>query len=429
MMKFYGWFIAVLILAAAGFFLFFRAPKVFEIKPADSVGSSSTNPMGGIQGQPEAPIPTSSILKSEVKKSSGDIENQQPLANPPAVIKAIYATGWSAGSTKKMDYLMKMIDETELNAIVIDIKDYSGYVSYYIDEPLIKGSGALNELRILKPNALIKKLHEKQIYVIGRISVFQDPILAGAHPEWALKSSSTGSVWKDNKGLAWMDPASKDVWNYDLTVARDALTRGFDEVNFDYVRFPSDGSLNKIIYPVWDKKSSRASVIGSFFKYLRENLGEAKLSADLFGLVTVAIDDLGIGQTLLKALPYFDYIDPMVYPSHYASGFAGYKNPADYPYEVIKNSLEGAMLKIRNYEFEKVKSTSTTAASGTTEVVKTKEARAKIRPWLQDFNLGATYDATKVRAEIKASEENEGQGWLVWNPANVYTREALLLAQ
>lgn len=424
MMKFYGWFIAILVLALAGFFLFFREAKVFEIRPQDLVGQSSTDPIGVISGQPEAPLPTSSPVRSEFKKNGGDIENQAPLSNPPAVIKAIYATGWSAGSSKKMTALTKLIDDTELNAIVIDIKDYSGYVSYYIDNPLIKGSGALNEPRILKPNALIQKLHEKQIYVIGRISVFQDSILAKAHPEWAVHSSSTGEVWRDRKSLAWMDPASQEVWDYNLAVAKDALARGFDEVNFDYMRFPSDGDLSDLVYPTWSGKTSRSSVIGNFFKYVRENLGEAKLSADLFGLVTLASDDLGIGQVLERALPYFDYIAPMVYPSHYASGVFGYKNPAEHPYEVIKNSMEGAMLKIKNYEFG-LPSASSTITSGTLPALKIREARAKLRPWLQDFDLGADYDAEKIRAEIRASDESGGVGWMLWDPKNIYTREAL----
>lgn len=425
--------------AAGGLFLLFGVPRVVEIAP--------DNPSAGNLAHVEltAPDPpeTGLVAKEEilpavpVKNSNEDIENQPPLSNPPTTVKAVYATGWSAGSKSRIDYLIKLIDETELNAIVIDIKDYSGFISYEIDSPALRESGALKEPRILKPNALLKRLHGKGIYVIGRISVFQDSVLARAHPEWALKASSTGQIWEDRKDLAWTDPASREVWGYNLLVARDALRRGFDEVNFDYIRFPSDGGLEDIAYPFWDGKRAKHLVMRDFFSYLRENLGEAAISADLFGLVTIAADDLGIGQKLDDALPYFDYVAPMVYPSHYAPGVFGYGNPAAFPYEVVKNSLEGALLKVKNYEFGipvsstssasvfSTSSSSSTEASSTLPLIKVRRSRAKLRPWLQDFDLGADYDAAKVRAQIQASDEAGGVGWMLWDPKNLYTREAM----
>ena len=372
--------------------------------------------------------------------SRPDIEPQLPLENPPSVIKAIYATNWSAGSEKKLSYLISLIRDTELNAIVIDIKDYTGYIGYNTKLELPKKYKAV-ELRIPRLNELIKRLHDEGIYVIGRVSVFQDQRLALARPELALQSSSTQSVWRDRKGLTWLDTASTEVWDYHVMIAQELKERGIDEINFDYIRFASDGNLSDIVYPVWNGTTLKTHIIQDFFKYLREKLPDATLSADLFGLVTVNTDGLGIGQKLEYAIPHFDAIAPMVYPSHYYKGSFGYEAPAAHPYEIVKQSMENAVKRLR---------VSSNNASTTPSV-----HISTLRPWLQDFDLGADYDAVKVRAQIQAvydalctreflalhraattsalvhCEESEADtayynGWMLWNPSNVYTREALL---
>ncbi|MEK7554913.1 MAG: putative glycoside hydrolase [Patescibacteria group bacterium] len=360
-----------------------------------------------------APPPPPAVIKPL------DDDPSEPLANPPAMVKAVYATSWSAGNRSKMDYLMKLIQETELNAIVIDIKDYTGYVAYRTALTLPKEYNAV-ELRISKLNALLGRLHHEGIYVIARVSVFQDIRLALARPDLAITSSSTGAVWKDRKGLTWMDPASREVWEYNTAIAREAFERGFDEVNFDYIRFPSDGNLLDLKYPVWDGKPG-AKVLGEFWSYLRSELPDRNISADLFGLTTIDPGDLGIGQRLAVAIPHFDYIAPMVYPSHYAPGVFGFAKPADHPYEVVSRSLEGAIGQIKSYE----------RTYGTTTPEVPPLHTAKLRPWLQDFDLGAVYDAPKVQDQIRAVMEIASSspeyisGWMLWSPTNVYTREAL----
>lgn len=392
------------ILAGAGLFLFINAKNHINI----SEGLST------VLGQLTASTTQSAPVKKAVDPNA-DIPAQAPLQNPPAIIKAIYATGWSGGNAKSVDYFINLIKGTELNALVVDVKDYSGTVSYNMDVGLIKKYGAV-EVKIPKINSLIKKLHDQGIYAIARIAVFQDPILAKARPDLALQSVSKGTTWKDNKGLAWMDPSSQEVWDYNIAVAKDVLSRGFDEVNFDYIRFASDGNMSDIKYPVWDAKTSKSKVIGGFAKYLRESLPGAKISADVFGLVTINYDDLGIGQKLEELLPYFDYVAPMVYPSHYASGFNGYKNPALYPYEVVRTSIAEAVKRIKIF-------------SSATSTIQASLNVARLRPWLQDFNLGATYDASMVRAQINAVDIVAGSttpmGWMLWNPSNVYTKAAL----
>lgn len=357
-------------------------------------------------------IPAVSVIpqaSQPPENKNGDIEPQKPLADPPAEIKALYATSWSASGAKKIDEFIALINKSDLNAMVIDIKDYSGYVAYDIDLSEVAKYKS-KEIKITKINSLIKKLHDQKIYTIARIAVFQDPVLASARPDLAVKNSITGKLWLDRKGLAWVDPASSEAWDYNVKIAKDALKRGFDEVNFDYIRFPSDGTLSTMNFPFYDsKKISKSDSLNEFFTYLRKNLKGAKISADLFGLATVNKDDLGIGQIIENAYANFDYICPMVYPSHYANGFLGYKNPAEYPYEVVKYSMEKAVTRLEEFN----------AKQESDPEVKIKNI-AKLRPWLQAFDMGAKYGIKSVNLQIKASDEAGGVGWMLWSPSNVY---------
>ncbi|MBU4142147.1 putative glycoside hydrolase [Patescibacteria group bacterium] len=341
----------------------------------------------------------------------GDIEPQKPLANPPEEIRAIYATSNSAGSPVKMDNFIKLIKKANLNAIVIDIKDYSGYVFYDSGLEDVEKYKA-EKIIIPKINTLIKKLHDENIYAIARVVVFQDPALAGARPELAVKNKNTGGIWRDNLNLAWLDPSAPDVWDYVIKISQNAASRGFDEINFDYIRFPSDGYLGAMSFPFYGQKNvSKEEAIKEFFIYLRSNLKGVKISADLFGLTTSAKDDLGIGQVIEDAYQNFDAVSPMVYPSHYAKGFLGFAEPASHPYEVVRYAIESAAKKLEEY-------------NKTEEVfcpVAENSGNVKIRPWIQAFNMGGIYDAAKIKIQIKASDEAGGAGWMLWNPANNYS--------
>jgi len=320
----------------------------------------------------------------------------------PSPLKAIYLTGWTAGSVSRRGKLIDLIDATELNAVVIDIKDYTGRVSFPIDNPTLKALGS-SEKRIADLKTLIKQLHDKNIYIIGRISVFQDLYLVSKYPEWAVKKDSEPTaVWKDYKGLTWLDAGARGVWDYVVLLAKESYALGFDELNFDYIRFPSDGNMRDIYYP-WSDGYEKPEVLREFFSYLHDKLKltGAVLSADLFGMTTTNTDDLNIGQVLEVALPYFDYISPMVYPSHYPPTFIGLGNPAAHPYEVVRYSLNAAYMR-----------------SSTTP--------QKIRPWLQDFDLGAIYTAEMVRKQIQATYDAGFNSWMLWDAANHYTPSALL---
>ena len=330
---------------------------------------------------------------------------------PPEFVKGIYVSAAAAGTTKMFARLVDLVDRTEINSMVIDVKDGNGALAFIPTDPTLADHVAKHP-SIPDLKAFTAPLREKGIYLIARLFVFQDPAYVALHPEVAVKSKATGGIWRDRKGIPWVDPGHKEAWDYAVKIAREAYAGGFDEVQFDYIRFPSDGAMSDIRYPVFDAtKTTKAQNMEAFFKYISDELhgSGVKLSVDLFGLVMWQhVYDLNIGQRLDIAAKHFDFISPMVYPSHYPRGFEGFPNPADFPYEIVHdNLLRGQPLMARLHsENPGVKI-------------------ATIRPWLQDFDLGADYDAAKVKAQMKAAVDGGASGWILWNARNVYTEEAL----
>lgn len=417
-------------------FLFFTSQHTFEF-------------VGGGETVVEKIVETVEAPELPALNPNADIEKQKQLPAKPDIVKAIYVTGYAAGSASKMAHINDVLDSTEINAVVLDVKDYTGMVSYEPDVEDVKKYGAF-ENRIPKINKLIKSFHDRGIYVIGRIAVFQDQVLVKARPDLALHSSSTGAVWADYKGVKWLETASTEVWDYNAAIAQDALDRGFDEINFDYIRFPSDGNLKDIRYSFFDETTLKHNTVKKFFEHMREKLGDARISADLFGLVTETYDGMGIGQVLEDGFAPFDVIAPMAYPSHYAKGYRGFTNPAAYPYEVMKFSTDSALARLSTFNIS-LASAAQVAASSSVPVENPPKARARLRPWIQDFDLGADYTAAMVRSQIQAIYDagcsatlgtlvasgstpltrtepcsKEIDGFMVWNPSNVYTKEAFL---
>ncbi len=315
---------------------------------------------------------------------------------PPKTVKGIYLTAYSAGKKERLQKYLDLIDQTELNAVVIDVKDYTGKILYNSKLRQVNQLGLKNVL-IDDLKKLVNLLHEHNIYVIARQSVFQDPALSYLKPEWSIKNVY-GQVWTDYKGLSWVDPNKRQVWIYNLKIAQELADLGVDEINFDYVRFPSDGNLKIIKYSSY---ISKEDVLGSFFSFLKTNLKKKDVvfSVDLFGFV-MERERLNIGQSLDIVLPYVDIVCPMMYPSHYPSGHLGLKNPADYPQLVLENGLKKGLVKFKKYS-------------------------TKLRPWLQAFNLGAIYDGEKIRTQIETVEKYSSAGWLLWNARNYYTDAGL----
>lgn len=321
----------------------------------------------------------------------------------PEVLKAVYISSWVAGTPSVRDRILALIDETELNAIVIDVKDNTGVITWeerMKEEDLVK---------------LIEDLHTKNVYVIGRIAVFQDPKYALAHKDHAVQKQD-GSLWKSKKGEYWVDTGSKKKWEDTLALSEQAYALGFDEINLDYIRFSTEGVKDNLVFPQSGMRAvnDRVGVVSEFYAYITGELRKRGIpvSGDVFGIITTSSTDIPVlGQDLHKALEYFDYVAPMVYPSHYAPGTFGFSNPAANPGPVIYEAMLGAVRIADEVASSTGQSTST--------------MRAKLRPWYQDFDMGATYTAEMVRAQIEAGERLGITSWMLWDPSNKYTRGAL----
>lgn len=356
------------------------------------------------------------IFQVKYTRASFPVNDQGEVVVPvthlttPEPLKAIYMTSCVAGTPSWRGELKSLIETSELNAIVIDIKDATGRVVFPNNFPksALERGCTVSDLK-----EFVAQLHQKNIYVVGRISVFQDPSYSTLFPELAVKSLSTGGVWQDNKGLSFIDVGAKPYWEYILDISNTAYELGFDELNYDYVRYPSDGNMEDASYTWASGTSTRAQILESFFSYLHDNLKSigAVTSVDLFGMTTTATHDLGIGQILELALPYFDYVAPMVYPSHYPPSWNGLENPAEHPYDVVKISMTTGREREQAWLLSNNLATSTPS---------------KLRPWLQDFNLGATYTPDKVRAQIQAAYDSGLTSWMLWSAGNKYTEEALI---
>ncbi len=320
----------------------------------------------------------------------------------PDSVKAIYMSSWVAATPSMREKLVRLIDETEINAVIIDVKDYTGKISFPMDNAEIKRIGSY-EKRIPDIVEFIDSLHKKGVYVIGRVAVFQDPYYARLEPKFAVKRSD-GALWKDRKGALWLDAGAIPVWEYAIVIAKESYRVGFDEINFDYIRFPSDGNMNDIVFPISGNRP-KEEVVREMWQELGWAMKKAGIpsSADVFGMTTTAQDDMNIGQIFEDSLSSFDFSAPMVYPSHYPGDWNGIANPAAHPYEVIKYSIGAAVERAQ----------------------RASSSQKQIRPWLQDFDLGADYGAKEVRAQIQALDELGVKSWMLWDPSNQYTRGAL----
>jgi len=338
-------------------------------------------------------------------------------------VKAIYLTGVSAGNNKVIDHVIDLANTTELNAVVIDIKE-GGLVNYKSDVPEVKS----NKLYTAYYDAqrVVKKLHDNNIYVIGRIVCFRDNGLATKRADLAIKRPN-GTLWREGKMGAWTNPYNNVVWKYNIDIANEAVDKGFDEIQFDYVRFPT-ARESEVDYG--KSAPSKVDAICGFLKAAGKELREGKgalVSADVFGIICESRrDGEAIGQDLEKIGKDIDYVCPMVYPSHYANASKGvmgngygqtingvlFTAPDLKPYEVVYNTLIKAKERIS----------------------KTEGYRAKVRPYLQDFtasyirdkNYYQVYGPTQVRQQIKAVYDAGYEEWILWNGNNVYSEKALL---
>ena len=323
----------------------------------------------------------------------------------PEKVRGLYVNSWSAGSRRRLAALIALADSTEVNSFVIDIKDATGYVSHPTGVALARDIGATGEIRIPSLSYLLGKLQEAGIYPIARIVIVKDPLLAEARPDLAVQDTA-GGVWIDGKGIVWLNPYQREVWDYNVDLAREVASWGFPEIQWDYVRFPDApaSQIGRTHFPGGDGQP-KAEAIRDFLAYSRDALADMGVSvtADVFGVTTSATHDVGIGQVWESFIDVVDVALPMVYPSHYWRGSFGIDTPNAYPYEIVRSALEVALE--RSAEMP---------GAGTT------------RPWLQDFTLGKPpYGAAEVRAQIQATYDVGIDEWILWNPGSRYTAEAL----
>lgn len=332
-------------------------------------------------------------------------------------VRAVYATGWAIGTPSIRESMITSLKENGFNAIVIDIKDEAGQLSYDSKVQTAIDTNASKKM-IRDITAVINEFKENDIYVIGRIVTFKDPNYASKVSSISYKTSD-GSIWKDYSGNAWPNPYNRETWNYPIELAKEAAALGFEEIQFDYIRFPSsEGRTSQIVYGFDKDTKTKADIISEYLEKVMKELEpyDVTISADVFGIITKRDGDFeNIGQDFSRIAGIVDVICPMVYPSHY--NFNEYKisKPDRNPYEIVYNALDDAYERLETY----------------TSGDKTKKV-AKIRPYLQDFTaswLGSgnylTYGTEEVRKQIQASYDLGIYDFTLWDPSNKYCYSAL----
>lgn len=348
----------------------------------------------------------SSTYYTPPKKEITYLKNR-PLPDKKAIaVKGLYISTWALKSDKRMSQMIKLVEQTELNTMLIDVKDDNGRLTYRSNEPMIHQIGADRRPAVKDMDQLLKRLGKKNIYPIARLVTFKDPYLSAKRSQWAIKTKD-GSVWRDKNGVSWVDPHSKKVWDYNLAIAKEAASLGFKEIQFDYVRFPENTTKyhNEVRF---SDARSKQRVITDFLTYAKNQLKAypVEISADVFGLTTSVHDDMGIGQNWNKIAPIVDSISPMMYPSHYAKGSYGLKNPDASPYETILHGLKDAKTKNKLLQVKGLKP-------------------ARIRPWFQDFTASwvdghIRYGTKQVKLQIDAAKSLGVKEYLLWNSQNHY---------
>jgi len=315
----------------------------------------------------------------------------------PKIIRALRVTPDNAGNPALWAQFLEMAAGSDVNALVIDTKDESGTVPYAVESATANSIGAVSVKFDVRQ--VLGDMRAAGLYAITRIVTFQDPPMARAFPDYAAGDSSTGSVWTTSRGAAWMDPTDRQAWEYPLELAVEACELGFDEIQFDYVRFPSDGPIEQLVLDAGRSPEVRVSTIVEFLTEARSRLSPlgCAVAADIFAITISSPGDEGIGQRPEELSSVVDVISPMIYPTHYSRGWNGFENPNDYPSEVVGGALDDGLPRL--------------------------EGSAIMRPWLQT----STYGAVEVGAEIEAAASRD-LGWMLWSSLNIFDPRELTTA-
>ncbi len=315
----------------------------------------------------------------------------------PFKVKALYLSTYGFASKSLREAALEVIDKNHMNALVIDVKGDSGIIPFKVDLPLAEEAGAQKTILFKDYKGLLASLKEKGIYLIARIVVFKDDYLAAARPQWAVKTKG-GGVFRDRERQRWTDPFNKEVWDYNIAIAKIAAEQGFDEIQFDYVRCPDNKA---VAFPQPNNMTNRTKAITGFLKAAHEALApyNVMVAADVFGYVMWNLDDTGIGQQVADLLNAVDVVCPMLYPSGYQAGIPNYRNPVQHPFEIVYLSLKEAQER-------------------------TGVSPLRFRPWLQAFRdyayHGGDFGEDRIKTQIEAADKFGSSGWMFWNARNVY---------
>jgi hypothetical protein len=362
--------LAIVTLAAAG------ATLGARFLSEDSAGTAGTREAPSNQAAPPAP--------------------PEPEPRPyPTEMRGVHITMALASLKGKFDEYLSLTREG-LNTIELDVKDENGEVGFRVQVPLAREIGSARTYYNAK--RMVEKARASGVYLVGRLVVFEDPFLANRRPNLAIRTAG-GGIWVTSAGLAWANPYDKRVWKYNVDIAVEAAKVGFDEIQFDYIRFPTDGNIDTAVYR-GERSEKRHVTIARFLEYARSRLEPlgVRMSADVFGLS--ATRNMGIGQNPRRLARYLDAIYPMVYPSHFGPGELGVADPNAQPGRTVALSLRDFASDLTGLD-------------------------TRLVPWLQDFSLGREYSADDVRMQILAARDASADGYLLWNPSGIYTRGML----
>ena len=350
-----------------------------------------------VEGTPAA---TGTLAAAEVPNARVSADTQPARGStPPGIVRGLYLNRFAVHSAKKMQKLIAIADTTEINAFVIDMKDEFGLNYHSSDSAIRRNAGTMGKVRDLK--ALLDTLKAHDILTVARIVVFKDSVTARVNPQWTIRQPD-GSIWRDHKGLAWVNPYERALWDYTIGIAEELVRLGFEEIQWDYIRFPEPyKSLPPQVFP-GASGVTKPQAIAEFLKTADARLDKlgVRSTADIFGLVTTVNGPLEIGQEWEKVAPVTDVLLPMVYPSHYPRGAFGVARPNAEPYKIVFTAIDKA--RQRN------------AKLGITKP-------EHVRPWLQAFSIGQPpYGAAEVEAQMQAVYDAGYDGWVLWHPGSNY---------
>lgn len=378
----------------------------FALVSACTGSDARGRPGGAPAPEGSATTDTVAVPRDTVVVADSIRRPKQPLVPTPSPVRGLYVNRWAAIG-ERMWQLIDVAKRTEVNALVIDVKDDRGFMLYHSQVPLAKEIGAdtTRPMSYRRLRAVLDTMRAYGIYPIGRIVVAKDPLLASAKREWSIKRKRDSLPWLDKNGRPWLDPTHPEVWKYAGDLAAEAVNLGFSEVQFDYVRFPDEDRLiREAVFPLMNGRV-RAQVIRDQLGYLRTLVRPLKvpMTIDVFGLSATDTTDMGIGQKWEMFVDQVDVVLPMDYPSHFAPGTYGLANPNAHPYATLEHALRDAKAR----------------SAGVPNA-------ARIVPWYQDFTLGPPrYGAAQVLAQMRAGHDQGIDSWMLWNPGSRYSLDAL----